>query len=89
MTYIYTQGYDTIDYVVATHAHSDNIGGLPVVLDSFNIENFYMTSAVTTTSIYEDMLNAVNESGAAVHEVMAGDIIYNEDNLLIEVVAPK
>ena len=37
VTYIYTQGYDTIDYVVATHAHSDHIGGLPVVLDSFNI----------------------------------------------------
>ena len=89
VTYIYSQGYDTIDYVVATHAHSDHIGGLPVVLDSFNIENFYMTSAVATTSIYEDMLNAVDESGAAVHDVMAGDVIYNEANLLIEVVAPK
>lgn len=89
VTYIYSQGYDTIDYVVATHAHSDHIGGLPVVLDSFNIENFYMTSAVATTSIYEDMLNAVDESEAAVHDVMAGDIIYNEANLLIEVVAPK
>ena len=89
VTYIYTQGYDTIDYVVATHAHSDHIGGLPVVLDSFNIGNFYMTSAVATTSIYEDMLNAADESGATVHDVMAGDIIYDEANLLIEVVAPK
>ena len=89
VTYIYTQGYDTIDYVVATHAHSDHIGGLPDVLGSFNIENFYMTSAVAATSIYEDMLNAVDESGAAVHDVMAGDVIYNEANLLIEVVAPK
>lgn len=89
VTYIYTQGYDTIDYVVATHAHSDHIGGLPVVIDSFNIENFYMTSAVATTSIYEDMLNAVDESGATVHDVMAGDVIYDEANLLIEVVAPK
>ena len=89
VTYIYTQGYDTVDYVVATHAHSDHIGGLPDVLSSFNIENFYMTSAVATTTIYEDMLYAVDESGATVYDVIAGDIIYNEANLLIEVVAPK
>ena len=89
VTYIYTQGYDTIDYVVATHAHSDHIGGMPVVLDSFIVGNFYITSAVAATSIYEDMLNAVDKSGATVHDVMEGDVIYNEANLLIEVVAPK
>lgn len=89
ITYIYTQGYDTIDYVVATHAHSDHIGGLPDVLGSFNIGDFYMTSAVATTSIYENMLYAVDDCGAVVHDVMVGDIIYNETNLLIEVVAPK
>lgn len=88
-TYIFSQGYDTIDYVIATHAHSDHIGGLAEVVDSFNVNNFYMTEASATTSVYENMLNAVEESNALVHTVMAGDMILNSGDLSVEVVAPK
>lgn len=88
-TYIYTQGYDTLDYVVATHAHTDHIGGLDEVIDSFNVENFYMTSATHSSETYADLLTTVENSNVDVHEVMAGNIILDEANLLIEVVAPK
>lgn len=89
VTYIYSQGYDTIDYVVATHPHSDHIGGMDDVVNNFNVRNFYMTSSAHTSQSYDDMLTAVNSSGAEVYEVMAGDIILNEANLLAEIVAPK
>ena len=89
VTYIYGQGYDTLDYVVATHPHADHIGGMADVLNTFNIKNFYATSFTTTTQTYERMLDAVENSGAEVHEVMAGSVILDEPELLIEVVAPK
>ena len=89
VTYIQSQGYDKINYLVATHAHSDHIGGMSAVLNSFNIDNFYFTSAETSTQIYNNLLNAVDKSGAEVHSVMAGDIIFDNANLLAEVVAPK
>ena len=89
VTYIYGQGYDTLDYVVATHPHADHIGGMADVLNTFNIKNFYATSFTTTTQTYERMLDAVEDSGAEVHEVMAGSVILDEPELLIEVVAPK
>lgn len=88
-TYIYTQGYDTLDYVVASHAHSDHIGGLANVINSFNVKNFYMTSAAHASNAYENMLISVKNNKADVHDVMAGDIILSEANLMIEVVAPK
>lgn len=88
-TYIFSQGYDTIDHVVATHTHSDHIGGMPEVLDTFNIGTFYMTENTSTSSIFEQTLNKVNESGADICYVMAGDIIIDNGKLLCEVVAPK
>lgn len=89
VTYIYGQGYDTLDYVVATHPHADHIGGMADVLNTFNIRNFYATVFTTTTQTYERMLDAVGNSGAAVHEVMAGSVILDEPEILVEVVAPK
>lgn len=88
-SYISSLGYSALDYVVATHPHSDHIGGMAKVINSFTVQNFYMTSALSTTAAYENMLNAVDSSDAAVHSVMAGDIICNDKNLLIEIVAPK
>lgn len=89
VTYIHSKGYDTLDYVVATHAHSDHIGGMANVVDNFNVKNFYMTSASATTQAYSNMLNAVKKSGASVHNAMAGETILNDRNLSVEIVAPK
>lgn len=67
-TYIYKQGYDTIDYVVATHLHSDHIGGMSNVIDNFNVKNFYTTSDMTITNTYEKLLDSVENSKASTHE---------------------
>ncbi len=89
VAYIFNQGYDTLDYVVATHPHTDHIGGMVDVLNAFPTKNFYMTSYVNPTQTFDDMLTAVENNGAAVHEVMAGTVILDEPELLVEVVAPK
>lgn len=35
------RGVDKIDYMIATHADSDHIGGLNYVLDTYEVENIY------------------------------------------------
>lgn len=38
--YLHNQGISTLDYVVATHPHSDHIGGMNDVLNNFKVEHF-------------------------------------------------
>ena len=64
--YIYSCGYNTLDYVVATHPHSDHIGGMADVIGAFNVENVILSPATHTTKSYTNMLKAIDDSGAKV-----------------------
>lgn len=53
---------DTFDYVFATHAHEDHIGGMDDIINNFVIKNFMMPSVVTTTKTFEDLLGTLEEN---------------------------
>ena len=42
-------GVDTIDYMIATHADTDHIGGLIAVLDKFDVKNIYRPFQISGT----------------------------------------
>lgn len=89
VTYILSQGYDTVDYVVASHPHDDHIGGMSEVLNHFIVKNFYLTGAVGNSDGYEEMMTALAENAIPTNYAAAGNIIIDEDKLLVEAVAPK
>lgn len=60
--YIRDKGYTHIDYVIATHPHSDHIGGMSHILESFSVGTFYMPNVPHTTKTYEKMLDALVEN---------------------------
>lgn len=70
INYLEKYGIETITYLVATHPHSDHIGGMQEVINRFDIENVIMPrlSSVNTptTQTYENMLSAIKDSGAKV-----------------------
>ena len=74
--YIKQCGFDTIDYVIATHPHSDHIGSLSGVIDEFTVLNVIMPklskSNTPTTSVYESFLKSVKKSGATVISATPG-----------------
>lgn len=66
--YIKDLGISTLDLVVATHSHSDHMGGLDVVINSFTVKNIAMPdipkTLTPTTKTFTDFLTAAKDSGA-------------------------
>lgn len=68
--FLKSKNVETIDYLIATHADSDHIGGLAKVVETFDIKNFYRpfqiagtgTSAATfVANPYEDLADIYEE----------------------------
>jgi beta-lactamase superfamily II metal-dependent hydrolase len=68
LNYLNSLGVTKLDYVVASHQHSDHIGGLAEVLSEFEVATVIMPKLTKeqtpTNSTYYEFINAVKESGA-------------------------
>lgn len=57
-------GIDTIDLIIASHAHADHIGGMPEVFSAFVVRAYLDNGIPYTTGIYGRTLTALeNEAG--------------------------
>ncbi|MBQ2812695.1 MAG: MBL fold metallo-hydrolase, partial [Clostridia bacterium] len=76
LEYLEAQGVDSLKYFVATHPHSDHIGGAAEVIEAVTVENVIMPklskSNTPTTATYEKMLNAIKNSSAKVISAKPG-----------------
>lgn len=69
-------GISKIDYVIGTHVHEDHIGGMSYIIDSFDVENFYLPYNTTnTTSYYKKLLTSLTNKELSINEAIVGDKI--------------
>ena len=86
-TYLDAQGVTELEYFVVTHNHADHIGGADVVLANYKVNNVLMTDEVTTTGVFESLLDGIESSGANVVEAVPGSTFALGD-LQCRVLAP-
>ena len=80
-------GADGLDVVVATHPHSDHIGGMADILDAFAVDVFLMPEAMHTTATFEKMLDAVERNGCDARYGAAGQM-YRLGGATVTVLSP-
>lgn len=75
--YLHELGVKKIDLLVATHPHSDHIGGLDVVVEELEIGQILMPrlpdELVPTTRTYTDFLTAIANKGLKITAAKEGD----------------
>lgn len=77
LSYLEAQNVKGLDYVIATHPHSDHIGSMADVLKKIPVANVIMPKLTQkntpTTKTYENFLQAVKDSGAKVIAATPGE----------------
>ncbi|MCL2663913.1 MAG: MBL fold metallo-hydrolase [Oscillospiraceae bacterium] len=86
--YLRSHDVTTIDYLVATHPHADHIGGLPAIINEFDIGSIFMPRITHTTRTFEQLLISIQDKGLQIDEAKDGVNILSLPGLEIDIIAP-
>ena len=75
LKYLQGLGVKKIDLMIATHPHSDHIGGLIQILNGMPVAKVITNGQMHTTPTYEQFLDAISGAKAVYGEVKRGDAI--------------
>lgn len=89
INYLKNLNYQKIDYVIGTHPHTDHIGGLKDIINTFEIGKIFMPKVVSTTKTYESLLMAIKDKNLKINTAKVGTSIIDTDALKINILAPN
>ena len=88
VSYLEKLGVRKIDLLVATHPHSDHIGGMEKVLAHFPVDRVLDSGLLSTSTLYEHFLDTVDKKGIPYSVAEQGQSIDPDPSLHILVLSP-
>lgn len=67
------RGIERIDVLVATHPHSDHIGGMRSVIARYGIGMVYLPDMTSESQAYENLIDIIEEKNIPVTEACSGE----------------
>lgn len=88
ISYLKKQHIKKLDYVIATHPHEDHIGGMPKVIEEFEISNFYAPKKTANTKIFKDMILQLKKKNLKINVAKKGISLNLSTNSSLDFLAP-
>ncbi len=88
VSYLKNTGIEYLDVVIGTHPHEDHIGGLDIVIDTFDIGKIYMPRVSHNTETFKDVIISIKNKGLKISPAYTGTKIDLDPKLDVSVLAP-
>jgi competence protein ComEC len=86
--YLWNRGINRIDHMVATHPQWDHVGGLPWVLQAFDVGEYWSNGVSRSKAFYKRLQTAVQEAELEEQIIGAGSDIIASGPCSLSVLSP-
>ena len=73
--YLWHRGFQSVDYVLATHADADHMDGLNDVVRNFRVRSVVVSRTPTNDAEYQKFAQTLKQTATPVQVVQAGDLL--------------
>ena len=86
--YLWNRGITRIDHVIATHPQWDHVGGLPWVLETFDVGDYWHNGIARNKVFYKRLQEAIHVANLDENVIGGGENIISSGPCLLAVLSP-